>query len=227
MTFRIPESESAGRQRAHAKLLGRNIDANQRDHSRITLDEIIDRCGPVVESYPMWHPLVAARSPRQSSVTMPNDDCGYRGLDHTILLRNAIITCPYNEGKELFESVEKIAESDYLDGVASISAAPIEAQLYHPSADPILIQCDWERPMASDGTIPAAVAVPLLLEREVPNWRRSQAGETWETMSRYLLGQPSGSRSSLFVNQQTGQTIKTIWKLLNETGMYGPIEIRS
>lgn len=227
MTFRIPESESAGRQRAHAKLLGRNIDADKRDHSRITLDEIIDRFGPVVDGYPIWHPLVAARSHSQSSVTVPSDDCGYRGLDHTILLRNAIITCPYNEGKDVFESVERISQSEFLDGVANVSADPIEAQLYHRSAHPILIRCDWQTQMASDGTIPAAVAVPLLLEREVPNWRHSVVGETWGTMSRYLLGQPSGSRSSLFVNQKTGQTIKTIWKLLNETGMYGPIKIRS
>lgn len=227
MAFRNNESEQAGYQRAEAKLLGRYIDADKREESRAVLDDIVRRYGPVIESYPMWHPLVAAMAKPESSITTPGDNCGYHGLDHTIFFRNAIITCPYTDGQSVLDSVEQIAGSPFLDGVADISASRIEAQLYHANAHPILIQCDWLRPMASDGTVPAAIAVPLLLEKEVPNWRHAEVAETWETMAGYLLGRPFGSRSSLFVNQQTGQIIKSLWNSLIQTGMYGDIKIRA
>jgi hypothetical protein len=36
----------------------------------------------------------------------------------------------------------------------------------------------------------------------------------------------SGSRSSLFVNQETGQALKNLWTTLIETGMFGSIIFR-
>ena len=65
----------------------------------------------------------------------------------------------------------------------------------------------------------------LMLEEEVPCWREAQLAETWETMRYYILGSPHGSRSSLFVNQETGQALKNIWKALIHTGMFGPIKV--
>jgi len=88
-------------------------------------------------------------------------------LDHTRCLRNAVITCPYYD-KGVFESVKELKRSP----LATISAEPIDAPLYHPTAKPILITCEWHHDLAPDGTIPASLAVPLLLEIEVPNWRR-------------------------------------------------------
>jgi hypothetical protein len=77
--------------------------------------------------------------------------------------------------------------------------------------------------MEADGTIPKSIAVPLLLEMEVPNWRTAKVAETWETMRPYILGSPRGARSSLFVNQETGQVLKDVWNTLIDTGMFGPI----
>ena len=79
--------------------------------------------------------------------------------------------------------------------------------------------------MDRDGTIPAGVAVALILEQQVPCWRTAQVGETWKTMCPYLLGQPYGSRSSLFVNQDTGQQIKDIWNAVIHTGMFGNLRV--
>lgn len=79
----------------------------------------------------------------------------------------------------------------------------------------------------SDGTIPLCVAMPLLLEQETPYWRRSEVAETWETIRHYFLGSPHGSRSSLFVNQVTGQAMKKIWNALTYTGMLDPIKVGS
>ena len=69
------------------------------------------------------------------------------------------------------------------------------------------------------------IAVPLILEKEVPCWTWSQVAETWESMRSYFLGAPHGARSSLFVSQETGQGIKKVWETLIYTGMFGPIKV--
>jgi hypothetical protein len=54
---------------------------------------------------------------------------------------------------------------------------------------------------------------------------KRSAAETWDTMRPYFLGRPHGSRSSLFVNQETGQAIKKVWEALTHTDMFGPIMV--
>lgn len=44
-------------------------------------------------------------------------------------------------------------------------------------------------------------------------------------MRPYFLGTPNGSRSSLFVTQETGQVLKTLWNTIINTGMYGNIRV--
>ena len=79
--------------------------------------------------------------------------------------------------------------------------------------------------MPADRSIPLNIAMPLLLENELQCWEWSQLAETWESMRSYFLGSPHGSRSSLFVNQETGQAMKKIWEQLIYTGMFGPIKV--
>jgi len=224
MAFRANEEEQNGYNRALSKLIGPSIDPNKRSASKDVIDGIIERYGPVVEAYPIWHPLVAAKNSDNSAIT-PSEQCGYEGLDHTIYLRNGFITCPYGGAEEVLASVENVRQHPFISGIAEISAERIEAQLYHPNAHPILVKCEWERRMDRDGTISAGVAVALLLEQQVPCWRTAQVGETWKTMCPYLLGQPYGSRSSLFVNQNTGQQIKDIWNAIINTGMFGNLRV--
>lgn len=60
-----------------------------------------------------------------------------------------------------------------------------------------------------DGTIPLAIAMPLFLEKEVPLWGAwNSCAENWDSMCPYILGSPHGRRSSLFVNQESGQAMK-------------------
>lgn len=223
MIFRANEAIENGRRYAMGKLIGRSIAEAEAAKSRAMLDEIIDRHGPVVDTYPYWHPLVADNQDYASPVTHPGTRCGYEGLDHTVFLRNGFVTCPYSDGSAVLQSVAQLNERDVTKGVVTISAERIEAQLYHPSATPILVTCEWHRQLHTDGTIPAALAVPLLLERELPVWRSSQVAETWKTMAPYILGQPCGSRSSLFVSEADGQILKTTWNALIKTGMFGPM----
>ncbi|MGB5235252.1 MAG: hypothetical protein WBN85_08775, partial [Candidatus Macondimonas sp.] len=75
------------------------------------------------------------------------------------------------------------------------------------------------------GMIPLSIAMPLILEKEVPCWHWAEVAETWETMRPYFLGRPHGGRSSLFVSQETGQAIKKTWNALIFTGMFGPIKV--
>jgi len=222
MVFRANESADMGLQQALQYLIPRDADESERAKSRDCVYDLVDRYGPVVDAYPTWHPLVINHDPK-CPVTAPNEMCGYKGVDHTILFRNGFVTCPYDGGKAILQSVKDLPR-DWND-IASINAERLDTTLYHPSATPILVWCEWERHLLVDGTIPKAVAIPMILEREVPCWRWSELGETWETMRPYLLGTPCGSRSSLFVNQETGAAIRKFWRALIETGAFGPIKM--
>ncbi|CAD5366701.1 hypothetical protein RA210_U10457 [Rubrivivax sp. A210] len=80
-----------------------------------------------------------------------------------------------------------------------------------------------------DKLIPLSIAMPLLLVKKVPSWEWSQVAETWESMRPYFLGSrpgsPRGARSSLFVNQETGQAIEKVWEAPIYAGMFGPIKV--
>lgn len=65
-----------------------------------------------------------------------------------------------------------------------------------------------------------------MMQRELADWPGSMVGETWEAMRHYLLGSPHGSRSSLFVDQDTALAMKRIYTAMNEPGMSGPMRQR-
>ena len=220
MAFRADESASSGFESVKNYLIPRGVDARERERSEDKLLDIVEIYGPVVEGYPSWHPLVTHHDDR-CPATAPSDRCGYKGLDHTRYFVNAFITCPYGDGQEILDSVEALPYSPF----AKITAERLDVQLYQTNATPILVRCDWIKPISSNGMIPASIAIPLMLQKEVPCWEWTTRGETWETMRSYFLGSPHGSRSSLFVNQETGLTMKKIWNTLINTGMFGPIKV--
>ena len=223
MAFRADEARMSGEERARSYLVSRRIEPDRRAASETAFLGIIEELGPVIDSYPTWHPLVAARSNRQRPSTTPDRECGYKGLDHTVFFANGFVTCPYSDGQEVIEAVEELP----LHPVARITAERLDAQLYHPGTTAVLVRCEWDKPLPIDRMIPKSRAVPLLLEQELPCWRWSEVGETWETMLPYFLGRPHGRRSSLFVNQETGQSMKNVWNVLITTGMFGPIMVDS
>ncbi|WP_260490254.1 hypothetical protein [Pseudomonas aeruginosa] len=191
----------------------------ERRHAKETLWDIVHELGPVVDAYPTWHPLVSNNRNRLP-VTRPSRECGYEGLDHTKFFAHGFITCPYNDGQAVIDSVKKLPRT----GVAHISAERLDVKFYHPGTTAILVRCDWGRDLPNN-MIPVSLAMPLLLERELQFWQVAEVAETWETMRGYFLGKPNGSRSSLFVNQDTGQKMKKIWEALINTGMFGPIMV--
>lgn len=219
MAFRANEARSDGYELARTYLISRNIDYASRKISEEALLDITDAYGPVVDAYPHWHPLVARIGDVENAITTPQRDCGYQGLDHTVYFSNAFVTCPYDDGQEVIDSVKRLPHHS----IATISAERLDVQLYHSDANPILVSCDWTRSLPIDGMIPKSWAIPLILERNLPSWTWSRVADSWEIMRPYLLGRPHGSVSSLFVNQETGQSIKKIWNALINTGMFGPI----
>ncbi len=220
MAFRADEARNSGAERVRNYLVSRSIEPDRRARSQTAVLDIIDVLGPAVESYPTWHPLVAAHVDPKNPSTTPGDGCRYKGLDHTVYFANGFVTCPYDDGQEVIDAVDRLP----LHPVARISAERLDEQFYHPETTPVLVRCEWEKPLPIGRMIPKSLAVPLLLEQELPCWRWSDVGETWETMLPYFLGRPHGRRSSLFVNRETGQVMKTIWNALINTGLFGPIK---
>ena len=219
MPFRADESAAVNNERALRKLT-EHLPERLRAKAKVKVEELVARWGPVVEGYPSWHPLVANQpKPQSSPKTRPQDGCGYVGLDHTVLLRNAFITCPYSNGKDVIESVDKLPEHK----VCSVTAEPIKVKLYHEKASAVLVKCEWHDSLLPDGTIPLRTAAGLLLETELPEWEHAQVGESWDTMRIFFLGDPHGQRSSLFVNEKTGQGLKKLWATLNAVGLFGPV----
>lgn len=222
MAFRADDATRLGREEVEAYLIPkpRDLDAAERARSKEALLDIMDDLGPVVDAYPTWHPLVCNHEARET-VTTPEKRCGYEGLDHTRHFAKGFITCPYDDGQDVIDSVEKLPYNE----LAEITAERLDVTLYYPGTTAILVKCNWKRPLENDGTIPLRIAMPLILEKEVPNWRQAEVGETWETMRPYFLGRPTGSVSSLFINQATGQAIKKVWNAVIYTGMFGPIMV--
>lgn len=161
----------------------RDADEAQRARSREALD-IIDELGPVVDSY---------NHDSRHPTTTPSEQCGYKGLDHTRFFAKGFITCPYGDGQDVGCCIS-------LPPIATITAEKLEVQLYNPNATPMLVKCNWEKSLGMDGMIPLSIAMPLLLEKEMPCWQWAEVAEMWESMRPYFLGRPHDSRSSLFVS---------------------------
>jgi len=219
MAFRADEAASSGYERARNYLISRQFSPAEREKAEAVLRDIVDECGPVIEGYPTWHPLISNHDDRHPE-TYPSERCGYRGLDHTVCFAHGFITCPYVDGKSVIESALELLGH----GCASISAEQIDVQFYAPGTVPVLVKCEWSRPLETENMVPKSLAVPLMLEKELPAWKWASRAETWETMRPYLLGTPHGSRSSLFVSQETALALKKIYMAMVESGMFGPLK---
>ncbi|MFG1322875.1 hypothetical protein [Xanthobacter variabilis] len=219
VAFRADEAAEVGLERVKRYLIPRSLTADERQQAERALADVVATCGPVVGGYPSWHPLVAKSLKASDQVTIPSERCGYRGLDHTVYFAHGFVTCPYGDGEEVVRSANNIVGPKNI----YVTAEAIDAPFYSSGTTPILVKCEWMADLEDGFTIPKSLAVPLMLEKEVPAWRWSEVGETWENMRSYLLGSPHGARSSLFVTQDTALAMKRIYEAMVNSGMYGPI----
>ena len=106
---------------------------------------------------------------------------------------------------------------------ADLTAEALDCTFYNEGTTPILVRCEWSYDLDENHTISKRVAVPMMMERELPNWRSAEVAETWDTMRSYFLGSPHGSRSSLFVTQDTVMAMKKAYTAMTDSGMFGPV----
>jgi hypothetical protein len=220
MAFRANDDSKSLIQGAQDYLIGREFPKELRQQAIEDFQDLVVKYGPVVKGYPTWHPLMAACNAKHEPWTHPNENRAYQGLDHVVLFRDAFLVCPYQGADKIIKSVQAMRDPNH-----PILAEELDAKLYHPSATPVIVYHEWDQPLNNDGTIPKSLAVPLMLEFELPHWRSSQVGETWETMRSYILGSPHGQSSSLFINKETGTVMKNVWNSLIYTGMFGPLYV--
>lgn len=221
MSFRADEAEQDGYERARRALVhSPGVEPAQRESAETALQDLIDKHGPVVRAYPTWHPLVPQFNPSQP-VTYPSTHCGYQGLDHTVFFAHAFVSCPYGNGDEIIKSVEAMKGHS----CATITAERLDVPFYNSATTKILVRCNWHEPFREQHMVPKRLAVPLMIQEEMRMWPRAQLGERWETMCPYLLGDPHGARSSLFVTQETAMAMKRIYVAMVESGMFGPMRM--
>ena len=193
MAFRADEAAQSGYEKIKNYLIPRHLSSAELSRSESLLAQIVDKCGPAVEGYPTWHPLVRQHDGRHPEM-YPNKGCGYEGLDHTKYLAHGFVTCPYGDGQSVLDSVKKLQAHS----VADITAERLDVSFYNENATPILVRCNWSRPLEQSSLIPKRLAVPLMLEQELPCWEWAERAEPWEKMRPYLLGEPheAGRHSS-------------------------------
>jgi len=213
-TFRANEFAASGREWA-INFYTRELESAEEKKGAIEfIDKLIEEYGPVVDGYPSWHPFTSMEG--EEGYDPQTDPIGFEGLDHTIYFRDAFITAPYGNAKKVSDSV-----FERNDGYSE-DREILDTPLYHRGATPVLVKCVGI-PKEKDGTIGKRFAMGRMLSAELSQWETADCGESWETMSRYLLGTPCGSRSSLFVNQDTGKALKEAYQLLNRHGVFGPV----
>ena len=221
MAFRADEEAEAGRERARRTLvLSPGVEIAKRAAADRALENLIENHGPVVRAYPIWHPLVPQLSPR-TIITRPDERCGYAGLDHTVFFAHAFVSCPYGDGAKLIESVEALNRHT----CARVTAERLDVPFYNPSTTAILVRCDWDDSFPEQHMVPKSLAVPLMIQEEMRMWPNAEVGERWETMRSFLLGDPHGARSSLFVTQDTAIAMKRVHVAMVESGMFGPLHM--
>ena len=242
MAFRANEEREKGYERALNYLVPKEGSPAQKDEARNKIIYLINKYGPVIDTYPTWHPIVSC-FPRMHNFAPadPRHIESYDGLDHTILLAHGFISCPYQGADKLIEKINnlhnynniseieqisnKIIRNILLDiinnKVACIKDKRLDIPLYNIKTETIFVKCEWSKSLSGDGMIPKNIAIPLMLERELPCWRFAECAENWQSVRGEMLGSPYGRTSSLFVNQETGQAMKTIWNAIIKTGMFG------
>lgn len=220
MAFRADEAAADRLAETRSYLIPRSLPTALRARAEEVFAEVVAQCGPAVDGYPTWHPLVLGQAARHSQ-TLPNSLCGYQGLDHNRFFAHGFVTCPYGDGQDIIDSVRELSRK--LNVPADITAEALDCTFYNESTTPILVRCEWIHELEDNHTIPKRVAVPMMMERELPNWRWAEVAETWETMRSYFLGSPHGSRSSLFVTQDTAMAIKKAFSAMTDSGMFGPV----
>lgn len=215
MEFRAP-SVAAEQNAAATEYLTQNLD--KPETGRKIVNQLIAELGNAVDSYPDWHPILTLPSdqPYGQHVAYLSQINAYAGIDHTREFVRGFVTCPYSESsaKKLVERTNK---------VLGIHSYQLEQCLYAEGTYPVVVEAT-DVQLEADGTIRSRDALRWFAQQSIKEAWDAEVAETWWNIRHFILGQPHGSRSSLFVNQHTGVHMRKILEALNNSGMFGPIK---
>lgn len=188
--------------------------------AEVRVQELIEKLGHCVATYPDWHPILTAPPSNTSHyVSSLYQVHAYRHNDHTRCFVRGFVTCPYSE-----ERADKLVSE--LNGVSGLWARRLDEPLYSDDAYPVVVEA-CEVILEADGTIRSRDALAWFVQKMAQSAATAQVAETWWNMRTYILGRPHGSRSSLLVNQYTGGHMRKILEALNNSGMFGEIKEES
>ena len=214
MEFRAPTVATQQNARAIEYLTKSlsNPEAGQRK-----VEKLIADLGNAVDTYPDWHPILTA-PPRDNSdhVSSLSQLRTYDGIDHTVEFVRGLVTCPYSD-KEADQLVDTVNQ------VPGLHALRLTEPLYSDHAYPVVVEA-YLVELEADGTIRSRDALRWFVQQTIKEAEDYQVAETWWNIRSYILGQPHGSRSSLFVNQHAGNHMRKILEAMNDSGMFGPIK---
>lgn len=225
MTFRATDQKE--KLDAAIKRFTYGLDPADRPAATEYLRRAAKRHGPVISSYPLWHPFIVGRllkhGLRETYIhRTPSRESGWLGLDHTVFFQRAFITCPYTDGEEVIESAKCASEGLFRLGL-SIRAERVEGvNIYNDKVTPILVTAPL-LDTGEDGLIaqkPALAGALRVLTASV-DMIGGEVAEPWENVKEFFLGEPCGARSSLFVNEKTGATMRRLLSELNKSGVFG------
>jgi hypothetical protein len=187
------------------------------DAGRAAVEQLIEELGNAVDCYPDWHPILTA-PPRKGTEHASSllELKTYEELDHTTEFVRGFVTCPYSD-----DGADKLVAA--ANQVPGLYAYRLNQPLYADSAHPIVVVANAVE-LEADGTIRSRDALTWFVEQAAAEASSAQVAETWWNIRSNLLGRPHGSRSSLFVNQHTGNHMRKILEAMNASGMFGPVK---
>lgn len=197
-----------------------NLTHEERAHNISVLCSLSNRYGPPLDFYPTWHPFVRDHDP-QHPCGFPCDRTGYEGLARVYPYATAFIArvFPYAVEKFLASVTAKKTEWGPLD------VQPLKLRKYSDDIKPMFLvsfRFPDDLPMQPNGAINMGDAVRLMLTNELKLF--GELTEPWEALRADVLGRPAGARSSILVDQRTGQAMKNLWRTIEAAELFGPLK---
>lgn len=221
MTFRANESATDLLDAAvHALTHGLPVD--QRPAAAEYIRDLAAEHGPVVKGYPFWHPFLRTSDFRNNYIySTPCYQNGWDGLDHTVFFARAFVTCPYTDGSAVSASTEAInATLKERQSPHLLSARRLPMALYVDRVTPVLVKTTMD--VGEDSAITNDEALEgFLWLASVLLRMGGEVVEPWENVKEFFLGTPCGTRSSLFVSEKAGSTMRRLLAELNKSGVFG------
>jgi len=222
MTFRANES-ARDLLDAAVHRLTRGLEPENRDAAAAYICAVADDFGPAVTRYPQWHPFICFNSFSETyAYGRPCHHTGWDGIDHEATFQRAFITCPYGGIDAIQASAKTINGKLRAMGLPyQIKVEPItEVKLHHETTTPALVSA---RGMGGDSSAvedAAAITNALHTLRQIMEMG-GDVIEPWENVKEFFLGTPCGTRSSLFVSERAGSTMRRLLSALNKSGVFG------